>query len=187
METKYTTDGKKVIVVGQINNNETIVQEIFVTESGDEVPSGERFVTKSLHDAPVVSYQIKQETKLKESISALEARKDSAYRDVELAKQQLLIHKDILKSVKKFTELVPEEELDVFTGFLTGTIEYLVVDSYKITAPVKMMAFIPSGHVRHIGGYSMMYSFWIWGNGCEVILLNYKKLAADLISPLVRL
>jgi len=44
MQTKYTNDGKKVGIVGKLNAEQTIVQEIFITESGQEIPSGENFV-----------------------------------------------------------------------------------------------------------------------------------------------
>ena len=54
---KYTTDGKKVVVIGDLNQTEKIVQEIFVTKDGDEVPSGERFVVKSLLDEPAKSWK----------------------------------------------------------------------------------------------------------------------------------
>ena len=56
---KYTTDGKKVVVIGDLNQTEKIVQEIFVTEDGCEIPSGERFVAKSLLDLPAVSWKEK--------------------------------------------------------------------------------------------------------------------------------
>jgi 23S rRNA C2498 (ribose-2'-O)-methylase RlmM len=59
-ELKYTSDGKKVSVIGKINQTEFIVQEIFVTESGDEIPSGENFTAKSLHDKPVISWKEKR-------------------------------------------------------------------------------------------------------------------------------
>lgn len=38
---KYLADGRKVVVIGKINQTEHIVQEIFVTDSGDELPSGD--------------------------------------------------------------------------------------------------------------------------------------------------
>lgn len=31
---KYTTDGRKVVIIGDLNQTEKIVQEIFVTEDG---------------------------------------------------------------------------------------------------------------------------------------------------------
>jgi hypothetical protein len=43
-EIKYTSKGQKVRIVGKLNSTEFIVQEIHVTESGDEVPAGENFV-----------------------------------------------------------------------------------------------------------------------------------------------
>ena len=54
---KYMSDGRKVVVIGQLNTVESIVQEIFVTEQGDEIPSGERFTTKDLHDTPEQNYE----------------------------------------------------------------------------------------------------------------------------------
>ena len=55
-EIKYTSDGKKVAVIGRLNNQEQIVQEVFVVD-GSEIPSGEHFVVKSLHDVPVLSWK----------------------------------------------------------------------------------------------------------------------------------
>lgn len=62
-EYKYTTDGKKVIIVGNLNSQEKIVQEIFIV-NGNEIPSGENFVAKSLHDFPAVSWKESELTKL---------------------------------------------------------------------------------------------------------------------------
>jgi hypothetical protein len=62
-EIKYTTDGKKVIVVGNLNSQEKIVQEIFIVD-GNEIPSGENFVTKSLHDFPAISWKESELIKL---------------------------------------------------------------------------------------------------------------------------
>ena len=39
METKYLSDGRKVVVIGQLNNVESIVQEIFVSDGGDQIPT----------------------------------------------------------------------------------------------------------------------------------------------------
>ena len=37
-EIKFTTVGKKVVVIGDLNQTDKIVQEIFVTKEGDEIP-----------------------------------------------------------------------------------------------------------------------------------------------------
>ena len=76
MEIKYTTDGKKVKVIGSLNNQQKIVQEIFITNDGSEIPSGENFVVTSLHEAPVESWK---EKKLRE----LETNFDSTRRKLE--------------------------------------------------------------------------------------------------------
>ena len=74
---KYTTDGRKVVVIGDLNQTDKIVQEIFVTEQGDEIPQGERFVVKSLLDEPSKSWKEKD-------LESLEARyeKEKAEQEV---------------------------------------------------------------------------------------------------------
>jgi hypothetical protein len=57
---KYTTDGKKVIVIDNLNQSEKIVQEIFVTQDGAEIPAGEHFIVKSLLDQPAKSWKERQ-------------------------------------------------------------------------------------------------------------------------------
>ena len=59
---KYTTDGRKVVVLGSLNSQEKIVQEVFII-NGSEIPSGEHFVVKTLHDYPAVSWK---ESRLRE-------------------------------------------------------------------------------------------------------------------------
>lgn len=61
---KYTTDGKKVKVLGNLNSQEKIVQEIFIVNES-EIPSGEHFVVKTLHDAPAVSWKEKNLKRVK--------------------------------------------------------------------------------------------------------------------------
>lgn len=68
MEVKYTKDGKKVAIIGELNQNEYIVQEISVTESGDEIPAGDKFTAKGLLDMPVETWKAKEDRKLQNSI-----------------------------------------------------------------------------------------------------------------------
>ena len=49
MEIKYTKDGKKVAILGKLNDTTWIVQEIFIL-NGQELPCGENFTTKTLLD-----------------------------------------------------------------------------------------------------------------------------------------
>ena len=78
---KYTTDGKKVVVIGDLNQTEKIVQEVFVTKDGCEIPSGERFVVKSLLDKPAISWKEKTLNDLE-----LKYKSQKEYWDKEISK-----------------------------------------------------------------------------------------------------
>lgn len=140
MECKYLSDGRKVAIIGQLNNVESIVQEIFITESGDEIPSGERFTTKSLHDEPVLSYKEKQIKKIDERAEEAERQYELADRKKNEIKEELKAYQQILKSTRILTDNFKDEKnLETFTKFLSCDIEYLVVDLYSITPPIKMI------------------------------------------------
>lgn len=71
------SDGRKVVVIGQLNTVESIVQEIFVTEQGDEIPNWSTLHNKKdLHDKPVISYKKKEEIKLEETLAKLKAKQE---------------------------------------------------------------------------------------------------------------
>ena len=101
---KYLSDGRKVVVVGVLNQTETIVQEVFVTKSGDEIPSGERFVVKSLHDAPVLSYKTKEEARLLKRIESEKKELAGIVVKQRAAKQKLETLRSILKCTTKLVE-----------------------------------------------------------------------------------
>lgn len=88
---KYTTDGKKVVVIGDLNQTEKIVQEIFVTEDGAEIPSGERFVVKALLDVPAKSWKQKE-------LENLEQRYESEKKEWENKLNKLRNEKEIAYS-----------------------------------------------------------------------------------------
>lgn len=87
---KYTTDGKKVVVLADLNEAEKIVQEIFVTADGIEAPAGRKFVVKALLDEPAKSWRQKELERLEQvyeserkeweaKINKLREEKDLAY------------------------------------------------------------------------------------------------------------
>jgi hypothetical protein len=79
---KFTSDGKKVAIVGKLNSQETIVQEIFV-QGESEIPSGEHFVVKSLHDTPAVSWKESELKKLEERYRTDKEKFESEIKDAE--------------------------------------------------------------------------------------------------------
>jgi hypothetical protein len=138
MDCKYLNDGRKVSVVGKLNTQETIVQEIFVTKDGSEIPSGENFVVKSLHDEPVESYAAREAASIKRDLEKLKQEAKDAERKRRACFQELEAMQEIVKQAKKFVKLLPESELDVFSKFMTGTVEYLV-SANDIRKPMKMI------------------------------------------------
>jgi hypothetical protein len=130
VDVKYTSDGKKVIVVGKLNAEQTIVQEIFVS-GGQEVPSGENFVVKSLHDAPAVSWKEK-------NLKDLEARYElsRAEWDRKIKAQQSLLREAHdkaslrAKALFGFAKNAGNEGLETAIKFLSGEITHVFVRGY---------------------------------------------------------
>lgn len=148
---KYLNDGRKVVVIGEINSNESIVQEIFVTKDGDEIPSGERFTTKSLHDEPVLSYKEKRERELSSRLDSIEKR-------IEMAKGKEREALDSVKSAERisyFPKRVQKSDnkqaIDGIESFLNGDVKYLVFGDYSLEPPVKLEDAI-SIYERKYGG-----------------------------------
>lgn len=128
---KYTNDGKKVIIVGKLNSQETIVQEIFVS-SGQEIPSGENFVVKSLHDAPAESWKEK-------NLRELEARYDSDRKKLQAQiddqERRLGLERDKAKlqtsALLQFVKSSDESQLETLKAFMAGEITHLFVAGYS--------------------------------------------------------
>lgn len=140
METKYLSDGRKVVVLGKLNSQEMIVQEVFVTKSGDEIPSGESFTTKSLHDEPVLSWQKKEEQRLKSRMESIKKAINDEELNLKKAKKKTKAYQEQLKQVSLLIENFDESKLETLVQFMTGSIKYLVNDSYSISDPVDMMS-----------------------------------------------
>jgi hypothetical protein len=137
MMNKFLSDGRKVAVLGKLNNAEYIVQEIFVTESGEEIPSGENFTVKSLHDAPVESYYKKEEARQKAYIKKAQDELESIHKKIKENNNLLKAKCDMLANSPEIKDLFGEKSR-IISMFMTSTVNYLVVYSYRITAPVKM-------------------------------------------------
>ena len=128
---KYTDDGKKVLVVGKLNAQQTIVQEIFVS-AGQEIPSGENFVVKSLHDAPAESWK---EKNLRELEARYEKDRKNLDRQIEDQEKRLAMvrdkakaHADVLLSFVKNSD---EGQIETLKLFMAGQITHLFVAGYS--------------------------------------------------------
>lgn len=128
---KYTNDGKKVLIVGKLNSQETIVQEIFVS-AGQEIPSGENFVVKSLHDAPAESWKEKNlrelEARYETSRKKWEAEIDQQGRRLSMIKEKAKLHADALF---KFVEKSDSESMQLLKKVMSGQITHIFVSGYS--------------------------------------------------------
>jgi len=129
---KYTTDGKKVVVIGDLNQTEKIVQEIFVTEDGCEVPTGERFVVKSLLDTPAISWK---EKSLKELESKYETQKQ--YWDGKISKldsEKRIVSKQLEAIIHNMKKTVSnnslQKALDGIESFLLCKNIHILANDY---------------------------------------------------------
>lgn len=128
---KYTSDGKKVVIVGKLNAQETIVQEIFVS-AGSEIPSGEHFVVKGLHDAPAESWRAKNLRELEERYDRTKARLESEEKQT---RRQLGLaiakSKEKAKCLMAFAGNSEDSQLDLLRAFLGGEITHYALLSYE--------------------------------------------------------
>lgn len=138
MTDKFLTDGRKVRVIGKLNNNESIVQEIFITKDGSEIPSGENFTAKSLHESPVETFKDRELKKKEDRIKSIELEIENTKSKEKSAREELKKVNLLLKSSKALKNSIGENDIGIMADFLTGQIEYLVFDEYEIKPPVKM-------------------------------------------------
>lgn len=128
---KYTDDGKKVLVVGKLNAEQTIVQEIFVS-NGQEIPSGENFVVKSLHDAPAESWKTKNLRELEQRYETdrkkLQDRIDAQAKRLYAAEQKARLQANALLA---FAEKSNADQLETLKKFMAGQITHMFVDGYR--------------------------------------------------------
>lgn len=131
METKYLSDGRKVVVIGQLNNVESIVQEIFVSECGDQIPSGEKFTTKSLHDEPVKSWKEKETEKYEARHKKVQDEINSIEKEMRLMKSKRQGHSDIMRSNLKFIDSMPDIDWEFFCDVMTGNMKWVTGTNYN--------------------------------------------------------
>jgi len=142
MTHKFTTDGKKVAIVGKLNAQETIVQEIFVTESGAEVPQGENFVVRSLLDEPAKSWKAKS---LEDEERTYNQKRDYYKREIDnLRNRQSQLIEDLkakVNSLKLMNQNLTAESLEPVYDFLTNRFTHVVLNDYGQPDIIEMEKF----------------------------------------------
>lgn len=178
METKYLSDGRKVAVVGQLNNVESIVQEIFVSESGDEIPSGERFTVKSLHDAPVKSWKEKKQDELEERIAKTKEKEKLAEKELREIAFKLQGKKEQARQAAQHIEQLMDnpEAFDTFCAFVSGNINWLVEENpWRLKKPEAFdeMAYVKDGYGYEGGKFEAVKLVSIFGKASGDV--GYKR------------
>lgn len=134
IDIKYTTDGRKVVVIGNLNSQEKIVQEIFVTADGAEIPSGENFVVKSLHDAPVKSWKHDELEKLEKRYQEDKTYWNNKLKELNTKqKEQCKKVESHLAYIGKVLQNSNEKCFELISDFLSGKIKYFVTGGYDPT------------------------------------------------------
>ncbi|MFA6951417.1 MAG: hypothetical protein WCQ70_12100 [Lentimicrobiaceae bacterium] len=127
MNIKFTSDGRKVTVVGKLNAQETIVQEIFITQDGAEIPSGENFVVKSLHDTPVKSWKEVEIEKVEQQYQkgVVQRRQEIA----NLERRHYTLTGQVHQKIEYLCDLIrnfSEEHCKTLEAFINDKIKYIV-------------------------------------------------------------
>jgi hypothetical protein len=123
---KYTTDGRKVLVLGDLNSNEKIVQEIFVS-NGVEIPSGENFTVKSLHDAPVQSWKEKEAEKIEKRYDLIRDKFSKIEKDYN---NQRSLMSQLIKQMRFSEDSINCAVTEQVLGFMSGEYNYVVIPGY---------------------------------------------------------
>lgn len=138
METKFLSDGRKVAVVGSLNSVEFIVQEIFVTKEGDEIPSGERFTTKSLHDAPVESYAKREAGKIEQNLQKLKADEEKIKAEIRKLEDKRKMNQQIVDCIRNLTKSFENFDVQYMADVLTGNIKYAIqINEWGVNEPIE--------------------------------------------------
>ena len=131
MDIKYTSDGRKVVIVGKLNAEQHIVQEVFVT-GGQEVPSGENFVVSSLHDAPAESWKEKRLRELEEKYdkekSNIEGRIKQMRKNLSAAEAKAKYKASALMA---FAQNSDDGQMDTLRAFMAGEVTHFFIDGYS--------------------------------------------------------
>jgi len=125
-EKKYLSDGRKVVVIGSINKTEYIVQEVYVTEDGSEIPSGENFTAKNLLDEPAKSWKEKEAEKIEKQLEDWKFEKKKLDTEILNLKQERLAHSTLLQSNEKFLELFEGCDTEFMADLMTGNMKYVM-------------------------------------------------------------
>jgi hypothetical protein len=119
-EIKYTKDGKKVVVIGNLNAKESIVQEIYVNGES-EIPMGENFIVQTLLDNPLKSWKA---SNIEQQELYYSKKEDELERLNNSIRKEIPATREYLKSIIKHRG-IESEDFDLLVDFMSGSITHL--------------------------------------------------------------
>lgn len=126
MDIKYTTDGRKVVVIDRVNATQYIVQEIFIVD-GNETPGGERFVVSSVADTPGETWRKREQRKLQEQCATAKETLLALNKKVRAAQQKASVRAEALVD---FVQNSDDEQLQTLKDFFAGNITHFFIEQY---------------------------------------------------------
>jgi hypothetical protein len=133
MEIKFLADGRKVAVVNNVNDEEFIVQEIFIVEN-NEVPHGKQFVVKKeqLKSSYTATSWHARELKREEERYERESKSMKCDMKIKNREYRQICHvmSCKIKFLKELSKKFNISQFDRLIDFLEGKIKYLVIFGY---------------------------------------------------------
>ena len=176
MDTKFTKDGRKVAVLGKLNDTTWIVQEIYVSDKG-EFPAGENFTTKTLLDEPAETYSSRRAKEIDGQIEKRKKERDLLDTKLQLKRRKSQAAELINHATAKYENL-DVAQLDTFLAFIAGEITHVVVEdysNYQIVCLVDAVEAVDGCHSRRrLEGLKLVSLF-----GCTDRGARYKEGQGD--------
>ena len=157
METKFTKDGKKVAVIGKLNNEQWIVQEIFV-EGGKEFPAGENFTAKTLLDKPADTWEKRELTKLSDRKGKLEREIEKLEKKSTIVRKKSRICEVINFNTEKYKD-IDIEQLEIVLDFMSGNITHVAISRYSEYKIVELADLLADTDRYDINGLKLLSLF----------------------------
>lgn len=151
MNYKYLRDGRKVIVIGSLNNEDSIVQEIFVAEGGEEFPAGENFVARELLDNPAETSMGRELSRKAAALKNLKVSIVAAERKIKEAEGRLR-KTSLYNAVLKIYRDKTPKDIRTLLAFMSGEITHLVFENYAAPEIVELLDALE--YTEHRGYFS---------------------------------
>ncbi len=83
---------------------------MFVTQQGDEIHGGERFVVKSLHDQPVESWLSREKAKQEKALADAKLKIEKINSEISNLQNTLSFWREMVKQVKAFSDHINDAD-----------------------------------------------------------------------------